>query len=81
MNNIQSTPLEGGWAGGPAFELPKLSQLWVPRPSRTLRRAGTGLPKVNGFWFEGLKQAGRTYAIGSFVPALAQNARTGHPQF
>lgn len=31
------------------FELPKLSILWVPRSSRKLRRAGTGLPTVNGF--------------------------------
>src|SRR5438876_59013 len=36
-------------AGGPDFELPKLPQLWVPRPSHTLRRADTGLPTVNRF--------------------------------
>jgi len=29
------------WAGGPAFKLQKPPQLRVPRPSRTLRRAGT----------------------------------------
>jgi hypothetical protein len=35
---------EGHPAGGPAFELSKLPMLWVPRSSRSLRRAGTMLP-------------------------------------
>jgi len=30
---------------------------------------------------EGLERAVRTYTIGSIVPALAQNARTGHRSF
>jgi hypothetical protein len=42
VGNLQNfTCPNGVTAGGPAFEPPKLRQLWVPRPSRTLRRAGT----------------------------------------
>ena len=37
------TSLSNSGAGGPAFELPKLPLLWVPRPSRTLRRAGIAI--------------------------------------
>jgi len=32
------------WTGGPAFALPTSPRLWVPRSSRSLRRAGTMLP-------------------------------------
>lgn len=59
VGNLQNfTCPNGVTAGGPAFEPPKLRQLWVPRPSRTLRRAGSGLPTVNGFWLEGLERPG-----------------------
>ena len=34
----------GGW---PSLEWPELALLGVPRPSRTLRRAGTGRPTAN----------------------------------
>ena len=36
-------------AGGPAFEPPKLPRPWVPRSSRSLRRAGTMLSAAWGF--------------------------------
>src|ERR1017187_2740895 len=68
-------------AGGPDLELPKLTQLWVPRPSRTLRRARTGLPTVNCFGSKDSNEPVRTYTVGSIVPALAQPARTGHRSF
>lgn len=54
---------------------------WVPRSSRTLRRAGTGLLTLNGFGPKDLNEPVKICAIGSIVPALAQNATTGHPQF
>jgi len=33
---------EGGWAGGPGFGVAGIAQNRVPRPSRSLRRAGVG---------------------------------------
>ena len=36
------------WAGGPAFRLQKPPELRVPRPSRTLRRAGTTTAYTTG---------------------------------
>jgi len=41
MGYLPGFPQMVGWAGGPAFELAETIQLWVPCPSRKLRRAGT----------------------------------------
>jgi hypothetical protein len=49
------------------------------RAARRQRRAGA----ANAEWFvskESIESVG-THTIGSVVPALAQNARTGHPSF
>jgi hypothetical protein len=50
-------------------------------PALSRRRGGCRTAKSESFWLDGLKRAVRTYPIGSIVPALAQNAKTGHRSF
>jgi len=45
---VRSGNLRVGGAGGPAFKLQKPPQMRVPRPSRTLRRAGTTTAYTTG---------------------------------
>ena len=45
---VRSVNLSAGEAGGSAFKLQKPPQMWMPRPSRTLRRAGTTTASTTG---------------------------------
>jgi len=65
-----------GLAGGPGFRSCRHDQYkWVPRPSRSLRRAGT-----TNAYATGLCGKGQKVVSAASLPALAKNARTGHPQ-
>lgn len=69
------------WRVAPHLNCRSHRYLWVPRPSRIFRKVGTGLPTVNGLSSKGPNDFVRTYTVGSILPALAQNARTGHHSF
>src|SRR5579872_1847059 len=75
---LSSTPRVGV---GPGLGIAESITPVGARPSRSSRRAGT-TTAID----EGLRQKIRTariraYTVGSILPALAQNARMGHPQF
>ncbi len=70
---------EGSLCGARLLTLQTSPTNWVPRPSRTLRRAGT----TNAGVRTDLRSspAGHDQHRDSIVPAPANNARTGYPQF
>lgn len=47
--------------GCPDFELPKLRQIWVSRPSRNVAKSRAGLPTVNCPGSKGSNKPVRTY--------------------
>lgn len=59
--------------GGPGFDLLGQPTLWVPRPSRILRRAGA-MPQAAP-----ILSRGKSHGTCSIVPALAKNG--GWPAF